>query len=137
MADGEDGALLDGHRHRNIQCDHLTLIRVNVDALCRPRHGIRPRRTSGIVAETVSTVASRGLVANETTPSVPSSCAQKIITGSMIVPHGSATWHTALCVILHVALERSVGGSADPGASETWLEQCFRATEAFAANIEG
>ena len=35
-----------------------------------------------------------------------------------------------------VVLERIVVECADCGTSETWLEQCFRATEAFADNSE-
>ena len=63
MADGEDGAFLDDPRNRNIQCEHLTHMRVNADALCRPRHGIRPRRTSGIVARRAGTRSIRSFFA--------------------------------------------------------------------------
>ena len=55
--------------------------------------------------------------------------------------HDRATWQrdmvfTGVNVTHRVVLKRNVVERSDCGTSETWLEQCFRATEAFAANTE-
>ena len=53
----------------------------------------------------------------------------------MAARHGAQLF-TGVNVTFNVVLERLVVESADCGTSETWLEQCFCATEAFAANTE-
>ena len=53
----------------------------------------------------------------------------------MAARHGAQLF-TGVNVTFHVFLERIVVESADCGTSETWLEQCFCATEAFADNSE-